>query len=66
LPQMRERLADQGFDGDAYMQVWADYRAAVIADDPGAASSASEELITWNCAMQAALDIAACTDSADE
>ncbi len=66
LPEMTELLAADGFDGDAYLQTWADYRAAVLADDPAAATVASEELVSWNCAMQAALAIATCTDSADE
>lgn len=66
MPDMVERLGDQGFDADAYLATWADYRAAVLADDPTAASAAAEALITWNCAMQDALGIAACTDSIDE
>jgi hypothetical protein len=66
LPEMTERLGPEGFDPTAYLDTWADYRAAVLADDPTAATTASDELITWNCAMQAALAIAACTDSADE
>lgn len=66
LPEMTLRLAGEGFDGEAYLGTWAEYRAAVLGDDPGAATAASEELIQWNCAMQAALGIAACTDSADE
>jgi hypothetical protein len=66
LPEMTERLAGEGFDPDAYLGTWDDYRAAVLTDDPAAASAASEELIGWNCSMQAALGIAACTDSIDE
>ncbi|MFV8752480.1 hypothetical protein ACNOYE_18185 [Nannocystaceae bacterium ST9] len=66
LPDMDELLADQGFVGSDYLARWSDYREAVLADDPSAATEASTELIEWNCAMQDALGIAACTDSADE
>lgn len=66
LPEMSERLADQGFDASAYMQVWADYREAVLADDGPRASELSEELVSWNCEFQGVLGIAECTDSADE
>lgn len=66
LPDMSERLAAEGFDADAYLASWASYREAVQSDDAPAATSASEDLIAWNCAMQAALGIAECTDSADE
>jgi hypothetical protein len=66
LPEMSERLADQGFDASAYMQDWADYREAVVADDGPRASELSERLVSWNCEFQGALGIAECTDSADE
>jgi hypothetical protein len=66
LPVLVERLADQGFDGQQYMLEWSNYRDAVLADDPEAAVAASAQLVMWNCAGQAALGIAACTDSLDE
>ncbi len=64
LPLMTEML--DGFDGDAYLQAWADYRVAVFEDDGGRASELSETLIEKNCEFQVALGIAECTDSADE
>jgi hypothetical protein len=66
LPVMTELLGEQGFDAEAYMQDWTDYRAAVLADDGGRASELSENLVSWNCELQGALGIAECTDSADE
>jgi hypothetical protein len=66
LPVLVELLADQGFDGEQYMLEWSNYRDAVLADDPEAAVAASAQLVMWNCAGQAALGIAACTDSLDE
>lgn len=66
LPLMNERLADQGFDGDAYMQTWTDYLDAVTTDDADPAIDASETLLMWNCAFQTELGIAECTDSTDE
>ncbi|WP_106090492.1 hypothetical protein [Enhygromyxa salina] len=66
LPVMSDLLADAGFDADAHMQDWAAYREAVLSDDGALSSSLSEGLCSWNCELQAALGIAACTDSADE
>jgi hypothetical protein len=66
LPVLIELLADQGFDDEQYMLEWSKYRDAVLADDSEAAVAASAELVMWNCAGQAALGIAACTDSLDE
>jgi hypothetical protein len=66
VPTMAELLGEQGFDASAYVQAWADYREAVLADDGARASELSEELIRWNCDFQGALGIAECTDSADE
>ncbi len=66
LPRMTELLAGQGFDPDAHMQDWADYRDAVLADEGELASQISARLVEWNCAFQAELGIAECTDSVDE
>lgn len=66
LPDMNEHLAEQGFVASEYLATWATYRAAVRDDDAAAAITASEQLVEWNCAMQAALGIASCTDSVDE
>lgn len=66
LPEMVERLAEQGFVASDYLDTWKDYRAAVLTDDAAAAVAASEQLVEWNCAMQAALGIESCTDSVDE
>ena len=66
LPQMQAALAGQGFDGEAYLSAWADYREAVVADDGGRANELSATLIEWNCAFQLELGIPTCTDSADE
>jgi hypothetical protein len=66
LPDMEALLAEDGFVGSDYLNAWADYRAAVLADDPAAAIAASEQLVEWNCAMQAALGIPSCTDVTDE
>ncbi|WP_146660635.1 hypothetical protein [Enhygromyxa salina] len=66
LPVMTDLLSDTGFEPSAHMQTWADYRDAVLNDDAPLASSASEDLCARNCELQAALEIAACTDSADE
>jgi len=66
LPVMSERLADQGFDAAAYLDDWNAYLDAIEADDPDAAIALSEGLVMWNCAVQDALGIAACTSSADE
>jgi hypothetical protein len=66
LPDMSERLGDAGFVADDYMAAWADYLAAVTNEDIDAATAASEQLVMWNCAMQAELGIAECTSDADE
>jgi hypothetical protein len=66
LPDMDELLAEQGFVGSDYLETWATYRVAVLTDDAAMATAASEQLVEWNCAMQAALGIATCTDSVDE
>jgi hypothetical protein len=66
LPEMDELLAEQGFVGSDYLETWATYRVAVLTDDAAMATAASEQLVEWNCAMQAALGIATCTDSVDE
>lgn len=66
LPEMDELLAAQGFSGAEYLDTWAAYRDAVLSEDVDAAVTASEQLVEWNCAMQAALGIASCTDSVDQ
>jgi hypothetical protein len=63
---MSEALGDAGFVADDYMAAWADYAAAVRSEDVEAAMAASEQLVTWNCAMQTALGIAECTSDVDE
>lgn len=66
LPDMDVLLGAQGFVGSDYLDTWAAYRDAVRSDDPSAAAAASEELVEWNCAMQAALEIESCTSDADQ
>jgi hypothetical protein len=66
LPDMQALLAEQGFVGSDYLETWAAYRDAVLGEDAAAAQAASEALIEWNCAMQAALGIETCTDSVDQ
>ncbi len=66
LPGMRETLAGQGFDADAYMADWDSYVVAVAASDASGAAAISERLVQWNCAYQEALGIAACTVTANE
>ncbi|MCA9700474.1 MAG: hypothetical protein KC431_23305 [Myxococcales bacterium] len=64
LPLMHARL--DGFDAEAYMQLWADYREALKNDDAAAAVELAPQLIGPNCELQAALGIAQCTGSDDE
>ncbi|NVB38156.1 hypothetical protein G6O69_09955 [Pseudenhygromyxa sp. WMMC2535] len=64
LPLMIEYV--DGFDAETYLQAWADYRAAMIADDSEAALEISPQLIEANCALQDALGIAECTADQDE
>ncbi|MFV8752484.1 hypothetical protein ACNOYE_18205 [Nannocystaceae bacterium ST9] len=66
LPGMRETLAGQGFDADAYMADWDSYLAAIEGSDMTGASAISERLVQWNCAYQEALGIAACTATGNE
>jgi hypothetical protein len=66
LPVMSDRLADQGFDGAAYLDDWHAYHDAIVADDADAAVELSEGLIMWNCALQQELGISACTASDDQ
>ena len=66
LPYMSETLGDAGFVADDYMAAWAAYADAVLAEDVDAATAASEQLVMWNCAMQAELGIAECTSDVDE
>jgi hypothetical protein len=66
LPSMREAIASEGFDADAYMADWLAYLDAVEAADADTAAAISGRLVEWNCAYQDRLGIAACTASADE
>lgn len=67
LPGMRARLADKGFDADAYMATWeALLQASEAGDDPEELQRLSGELVHWNCAYQEALGIAECTSTHDE
>jgi hypothetical protein len=66
LPSMREAIAGEGFDADAYMADWLAYLEAVEAADADTAAAISTRLVEWNCAYQDQLGIAACTSSADE
>jgi hypothetical protein len=66
LPGMRETLAGQGFDADAYMADWDSYLVALAGSDMSGAAVISERLVQWNCAYQEALGIAACTTTANE
>lgn len=59
LPFMEADLQD--FDDSAYLQTWADYAQAVQDGEVQAATTASEELVQWNCAYQEHLGIAECT-----
>ena len=55
-----------GFDQAAYRDSWATYIEAVRADELASAEAASAELTDWNCQLQDALGIPACTSSIDE
>ncbi|WP_434420436.1 hypothetical protein [Nannocystis pusilla] len=66
LPDMSEKLKDQGFDATAHLQAWQGYGEAVAEGDADEAKRLSAELVQWNCAYQRALAIRECTSSADE
>jgi hypothetical protein len=66
LPGMRETLAGQGFDADAYMADWDSYVSAVESNDASGATAISERLVQWNCAYQEALGIAECSSTSNE
>ncbi|MFY0536256.1 hypothetical protein [Nannocystis pusilla] len=66
LPDMSEKLKDQGFDAAAHLQAWQGYGEAVAEGDADEAKRLSAELVQWNCAYQRALAIRECTSSADE
>lgn len=66
LPGMRETLAAQGFDADAYMADWDSYVSAIEGSDASGAAAISERLVQWNCAYQEALGIAACATTTNE
>lgn len=66
LPGMREALADSGFDADAYLGDWEDYRLALRDGFSTGAAEVSARLVEWNCAYQHHLGIAECTANANE
>ena len=66
LPSMREALAAEGFDADAYAADWQGYLEAVEGNDADTAAAISARLVEWNCAYQDRLGIAECTSSANE
>ena len=66
LASMREALAAEGFDADAYMADWQRYLEAVEGSDVDAASEISPRLVEWNCAFQEHLKIAECSSSSNE
>ncbi len=66
LPGMRETLAGQSFDADAYMADWDSYVVAVEGNDASGAAAISERLVQWNCAYQEALGIAECATTSNE
>ncbi len=66
LPGMAEALEPDGFDPDAYLADWEDYRAAVSSSDMASATDISTRLVQWNCAYQDRLGIAACTSTGNE
>lgn len=66
LPDMRERMADRGFDGDAYMDDWDSYLRAVESGDAENAAAISPRLVEWNCTYQTLLGIAECSSSSNE
>ena len=66
LPVMIDRLADQGFEGAAYLDDWYAYLDAIVSDDADAAVALSEDLCVWNCVLQQELGIVTCTASEDQ
>ncbi len=66
LPSMREALAAEGFDADAYTADWQRYLAAVESSDSASASEISARLVEWNCAYQDHLGIAEGASATDE
>lgn len=64
IPSMTAAL--DGFDGEAYLDLWDQWIDAVEADDFEAAQAASDALTAPNCEMQAILGIAECTSGDDE
>src|SRR5690606_19544294 len=66
LPDMRERMADRGFDGGADMEDWDSYLRAVESGDAGNAAAISPRLVEWNCTYQTLLGIAECSSSSNE
>lgn len=66
LASMREALASEGFDADAYMADWQRYLEAVEGGDMEVASEVSPRLVEWNCAFQEHLKIAECSASSNE
>lgn len=66
LPDMSQKLKDQGFDAAAHLQAWQGYGEAIAEGDADEAKRLSAELVQWNCAYQRALAIRECTSSADE
>jgi len=63
-PVMVDLLPD--FNQAAHMETWTAYLEAVRDDDPETAVEHSAILVERNCALQAALGIAACTATEDE
>ena len=66
LPSMRDALAGQGFDADAYAADWQSYLEAVEGNDAEPAATSSARLVEWNCAYQDHLGIAECSSSSNE